>query len=250
MIGRTFKTIVFFGTNFSQFSYIKEAFTIYPVVKIFQTVNPDEIDQILHQSNVTAILINDRFYAGKLAEMNVLDLKEAGVRTYFLDDLGLLTKEEISQMSLQRVTTLQYVSRPELKTKLEMFILGKIQLGKYKDKDGKEVIAPQETVYPRPTYFSHFKRNKDFWETVVSTHEQEREIEILFNRSWTVYCIDLLKRADDIKTMENDPNFSEKYHGIVFPHVTNGTLSVIHIKKDHHDFDNVLQKALEFLSKI
>lgn len=250
ILGRVFKTVVFFGKNIPQYEYIKESFSTYPTVKVFSTTHTDEVDQILHQSNLTAILINDQTFAIKLEDLDILSLKEAGVRVYLIDDEGKLSKEEIRRLSLKRVTTLAFTSKFEIKSKLEIFMLGRIQIGKYKDKE-EPVIEPQkEIVYPRPTYFSHFKRNKDSWDTIISTHEQEHEIEVLFDRSWTIYCIELLKRAHTITEVENDPGFSKLYHGIIFPNIEKGTISIIHVKKDQKDFQEVLQRARDFLFKM
>jgi hypothetical protein len=240
-----FKSIVYFGKNFPIIDVLKSDFKTFPNVKVFSTHNPDELDQILRQSQLSAILINDVADFSKIENIDLLHKKESGIRVYCLDLNGSLTREEIIRLSGKKVTTLIKISKDDLKKKLEMFLLSKLKIfGQESEK------IPTDSSLGKPVYFTHFKSIENNWGLVVSTHEQEKNIETLFNRSWSMYCWELISRADSISELENDPDFCEAFHGIIFPHLGQKALSLIHIKKDEKNFQDLYQKALEFLTKI
>lgn len=247
-ISREFKTIVFFGSGFSQIAYIKEAFSTFPSVRVFQSNIADEIVQILSQSAVTAILIKNTFHIAELVDENVLSLKAAGVRIYYLDDGSELAREEIERFSLMKITTLSSISDFELRKKLEMFLLSKLRL----NEGSAPIKSSSDEDPPKPSYFTHFKKIDNKWGIYVSTHEQEIDVETMFEKSWTLICLELIKKADEVTEMTEDPEFSATYLSIIYPHQyadSSRALSLMHIKKDVV-FAATYQRALDFLAKI
>lgn len=250
MFGQDFKTIVFFGAGDPQYDFIKEAFSSYSIVKVFKTGNVDELDQILKQSYKTAVLLNDLLVIDKLKNLDATALKKANVRFYFLDHQKRLTRDEIDQLSYKKVSTLINEIGVELRKKLELYLMGKsIYFHVQKSETG--IGSETETVSaPKSMFFTHFKLENNVWNMAASTHEQELDIETILNRSWTVYYTELMKRAESITEIEQDPNFSEKFHAILYPHPKIKALSLIHINKHEKNFDELKSKAIEFLNKI
>ena len=245
-LSREFKTIVFYGAGISQYPFIKSEFAAYPSVRVFQTNIIDELGQILSQSSLTAILLGNLKHVSELSDGNLLSLKAAGVRFYYLNDGPKLPREEMERLSMLKITTLTALSELELRTKLEMFILTKQRLSE------KVQEKKDEDQGPKQSYFTHLKKLSGQWVIYVSTHEQEKEIEFLFGQSWTLYCMDLLAQAETYTARVEDPEFSAEYLSLIQPHEhedKSQSLSVMHIKKDA-DFALTYQRALSFLAKI
>jgi hypothetical protein len=248
MNARTFKTVVFFGPEeFSLYESIKAGFISLSTVQIFRTKFTDELDQILKQSNLTAVIVKDLESVRILAGMNLLGLREASVRIYFWDEAARLSSAEIYDLSMKNITT---VSDPsELKGKVEMYIMSKLSfekanLGKMEGTDrsaGKNV------------YFSHLKVTDGNWAIVASTHEQDPEIENRLGMSWSLYCIELLKKAKFINKIETHKLLTADYTEILYPHphLTKGrALSVVHVRRDQFNYEEVMDKAMVFLKNI
>ncbi|HXH30846.1 MAG TPA: hypothetical protein VNJ01_08540 [Bacteriovoracaceae bacterium] len=247
MIGKEFKSIIFYGADFLQEDYLKKKYSSTPVVKLFHTRNSEELEQILKQSTITTVLINDLATLNVWVEKNLKNITQKNFRTYFLDDSGVLTSDEISRMSLKKVTTLSKSSAPELKNKLDRYILSKVQV----TSTNESTIEKQELKDPPKTrFFTHFKCIEDEWTVVASTHEEERDIETLFGRSWSGYCRELFIRARDLSGFEEDPDFSQSFYSIVYSHRESHSLSVIHLRKGLQDFDILRNKAIAFLETI
>lgn len=244
-----FRSIVFFGPKTPYFKLIQEDFSSHEFIKVFWTNNTDELDQILQQSVLTAIVTSDMDSIGSLSKENVVGHKSAGVRIYFLDEMQSLSRKQMSDLSFKRITTILTVERHDLRRRLELFILGKYQLMTY-----KELKKQTESELPaKKSYFTHFRLNDEQWIAVASTHEQEKDIETFFQRSWSVYCLEVQERARHLKSFEIDANFNQDYQAIVFPHLYpdgRKALSIIHIKKNEADFDELIEKALNFLVSI
>jgi hypothetical protein len=251
ILGQEFKTVVFFGSRDPQYQYIREAFSLLSMIKVFRTDNVDELDQILRQSTKTAVLMNDLLSIDKLKNLDAGAIKKASIRFYFLDHQKRLTREEIDLLSYRRVSTLIAENGPELRKKLELYLLGKSNYFHIQTSSDNSIGSETETVSDQKSmFFTHFKHEVDGWNMVASTHEQELDIETVLNRSWTVYYTELIKRADSVTDIEQDPNFSDKFHAILFPHPHIKGLSLIHINKQEKNFHELMQKAFDFLQKI
>jgi hypothetical protein len=244
----SFRSIVFFGSKTPYFKPIQKDFANYDFIKVFKTNNIDELDQILQQSVLTAIVVNDRDSIRSLTNQNVVGHKDAGVRIYYLDVMGSLSRKEMSNLSLNRVTTIKDVEHNDLKRRLELFILGKYQLSTY-----KELKKSDDDPSSKKSYFTHFRLDDNQWVAIASTHEQEKDIETFFQRSWSVYCLEVQEQAGKLSSFIIDPDFNNDYQAIIFPHhYPDGrkALSIIHIKKDEENFEELTQKALSFLATI
>ena len=245
-MAKEFKSIVFFGTEFAQFSYIKKEFSAYPSVQVYQSGIVDEIGQILTQSTVSAIIIKNTQYINQLVSEDIFSMKKSGVRFYFLNDDPGLSRSEIERLSVMKITTLTGLSDVDLRTKLEMFILNKLRISE------KPKELTEDEASPKQSYFTYFKKLNGQWTVYVSTHEQEREIETLFEKSWTIYCMDLLGQAESFKEIQEDPDFSKDYLSIIYPHQhpdASRGVSVMHVEKDAA-FAETYMRALTFLAKI
>jgi len=245
-MSKEFKSIVFFGTEFSQYPFMKKEFAPYPSVQVYQSAIVDEIGQILTQSTLSAIIIKHTQYINQLVSEDIFSMKKAGVRFYFLNKDPQLGRAEIERLSGMKITTLTGLSDVDLRTKLEMFILSKLRIAE-KPKDAGEVEGA-----PKQSYFTYLKKLNGQWTVYVSTHEQEREIETLFEKSWTVYCTDLITQADSFNGIQEDPDFSKDYLSIIYPHQhpdESRGLSIMHVKKDAA-FAETYMRALTFLAKI
>ncbi|MBC6436108.1 hypothetical protein FM036_44865, partial [Nostoc sp. HG1] len=88
------------------------------------------------------------------------------------------------------ITTLTNLTEIDLRNKLEMFLFNKLRISPEKPKEPEP-----ETSGSKQSYFTFFKKIGGRWVIYVSTHEQEREAETLFGKSWTIYCMDLLNEA-------------------------------------------------------
>ena len=251
MILQDFKTITFFGAGDPQYDYIRDAFSSYESIKIFRSNNVDELDQILKQSSKSVVCINDILVIDKLKALNAAGLKKANVRFYFLDHQKRLTRDEINDLSYKKVTTLIAEQGPELRKKFELYLMGKSTFFVVQKASSNSVGSETEGVTaPKSMFFTHFRYENGVWNMYASTHEQELDIETVLSRSWTVYQMELLQRARDIKEIEQDPNFSDTFHAIVYPHPATKALSLIHINKNEKNFPELMTKALDFLTKI
>lgn len=250
MKGRTFfKTIVLFGKSFPQETYLRESFVQYDFIKVFRTTTSDELEQILNQSEQTAIFSNDFYNIAALTGLNVSKMKISGVRNFFIDTDGRLTKKEIEELSHKKISVLVKPKNEEIKKKLDMYFMSKVQLARYKvDEITAEFTEPEY----KKSYFTHFRETDYGWMMIASTHEQEQEIEVLFKRSWTTFYQELLERASQLKAMEVDQNFSDLYVSVIFPHFKGKerALSVLHLKKDEANYQEQYDKALKFLEQL
>jgi hypothetical protein len=246
-----FKTVVFFGGSDPQYQYISGAFASFSSLKVFITSNVDELDQILKQSYKTCVLVNDIMVFDKLKTLDAAVLKRANVRFYFLDHQKRLTRDEIDQLSYKKVSTLINEDGPELRKKLELYLMGRTTFFHVQTTSQDNVGSQTETVSShKAMFFTHFRFENNSWKMIASTHEEELDIETVLNRSWTVYYTELLSRAHTILKVEQDPDFSAKFHAILYPHPTKSSLSLIHINKTEKNFHELMTKALEFLQKI
>lgn len=251
MPGHDFKTVVFFGAGDPQYQYIREAFANYDTLKVFITGNVDELDQIVRQGTKTAVLVNDILSMDKLKALDATAIKKASIRFYFLDHEKRLTRDEIDALSYRKVSTLIKESDKDLRKRLELYLMGKSTFFHVQTASSNSVGSETETVSQhKAMFFTHFRKEGNDWKMMASTHEQELDIETVLARSWTVYYSELLSRADSITEPEEDPNFSQKYHAIVYPHVNLKGLSLIHVCKLEKNFTELLQKAFDFLHKI
>lgn len=246
---RSYKCIVLFGEEFSQREYLEDAFSNIPFVRIFQTLLPDEIEQILMQAEQTAILLNRQDEISLLQLVSQKNLKAASSKAFFLDEAGVSSEEEVEIMSRKGVSILQNESHESLKRKLSLLLLGTVELMKHEGFDPNTEIIRRSA---RKSYFSHFRFHNGQWDLVASTHEQDLEIEKRLGKSWSLYCHKLLSRAAEINSLEEDAYFSHEYFGLVYPHIKEDKryLSIVHIKKDPVTFDTLKAKALQFLRQI
>lgn len=243
-----FKTIVLFGKSFTQEAFLREAFAPIEFIKVFRTTTSDELEQILNQSEQTAILFNDKINTTALSQIEVPKLKISGARSYFIDDSGVLSRAEIEDLAERRISALAKPTPEDIKAKLDMYFMSKIQLARYKTDNSLIETAPEQ----RKSYFTYFREDDYGWHMIASTHEQERDIEMLFNRSWTAFYRSILDRASSLKSMEVDEEFSEHYISVIFPHKKEHerAISVLHIKKDEPNFQEQFAKAIKFLETL
>lgn len=251
MIGRDFKTVVFFGSGDAHYEYIKGVYASYDAIKVFVTPHVDELDQILKQSNKTAVLINDVLSIDKLKALDAGAIKRASIRFYFLDHDKRLTRDEIDKLSYKKVSTLISESGPELRKRLDLYLMGRSTFFHVQTASSNSVGSETETVSTyKPMFFTHFRFEENHWKMVASTHEQELDIETVLSRSWTVYYSELMKRADSIQEIEQDADFSTTYHSIIYPHPKMRAISLIHICKLDKNFQELVGKAFDFLQKV
>jgi hypothetical protein len=246
-----FKTIVFFGAGDPQYQFIHGAFASYDTVKVFRTGNVDELDQILKQSTKTAVLINDVLSMDKLKALDASAIKKASIRFYFLDHEKRLIRDEIDKLSYRKVSTLIGETGKELRKRLELYLMGKSTFFHVQTASSDTIGSQTEIASNHKSmFFTHFRFENGTWNMVASTHEQELDIETALSTSWTNYYTELIMRAETIKEVEQDPNFSSKYHAIVYPHPKIKALSLIHICKLEKNFNELMLKAFDFLEKI
>lgn len=241
---RSFKTIVFFGENFSVYEGVKEYFRTVDSVKTFRVQSSEELEQILKQSTLAAVVIQDENSLATVSRLQVFNNVEANLRSFYLNFDDSLSRAQIKNFSERSVTTLNRTE--DVQAKVEMYLLSKLSFGD----DPSEVNSKTNG---KRVYFAHLRERDNVWSMVASSHEKDNHIETRFGQSWTLYCMDLIEKASEVNERHTNSDFSPEYMEILFPHPATSkgrALSIMHIKKDLYNFDQVLGQAFTFLQNI
>lgn len=238
----SFKSVILFRDSPALFEAQKE-FEEIPFVKFFHTSNPDEVSQIVAQSDQSIIFL----YNPKNAKV-ISELRKKNTKIFYYDQLGIARSEVVGELSLLGISTLRPSKVEDIVSRISLLFFGK---GLFVKSEPFQAYNPGPPG-ARASYFSLFEYSGWQWRPIVSTHELDADIEFRFSQSWSLYLKETLDRAQSIKSIEESSEFSRDYHSIIYPHVLSATpkLSLIHLKKNGGGFQEARAKALAFLEKI
>lgn len=245
----SFRTIIFFGADSSGKEEMISAFSHVPFVNVFATKDREELTQILKQSEQAAVFVREIEDVGEIYDIDLETQDKLCFCTFFLDEEGLISKEQIKLFSLQRVSTLRSVPLSELVNWISFLFLGKIVPAHF---EGNRPPAVIQRNQKRKSYFSHFKFQRDRWELIASTHFQDPEIERRFGESWSHFCQGITEMAHTLTKASEDMDFSSDYSLIIYLHPgkTPSSLSIVNIRKGLGTYKEQRDQAIAFLKKL
>lgn len=240
-----FKSMVLFEASKEKTKSLSEDLKSWPQLKIFSTNLLDELEQIVHMSEQSALIFDDKIWVREALEDEIPRAKHTKIRFYFIDWDSSCDSALVERLKASSVYVIQTDDPQLVKEKLELYFFGKIGVFNRREGTGQG----SENILSK-ALFTHLLQVGPSWEVRLSSHERVPNIDSLLGENWDVLLKDLIGRAGQFQAPE-ERRLASNFYEIIYPHIKEEQkkLSIIHLKCDQNLDENLL-KIRSFLQGI
>lgn len=222
--GKTFRSIVFLGNSLKETLDVKDNISTISSVKVFQTQNVDEVQQIISMSRKTAVIIDASSFLESIGQRKIA----GNFKYYYLDWKNTKRPESIIE-------------------KIELYLFGKINIFK----QGLYVEPEVETITSQH-FFTLLEFKKEGWKPVISSHEKMENISEIIGKNWDSFLNEIIISGHQIKNMKEIFLDTTSYYEVIFPVIQNEKIQricIIHVNIKE-EVEEIIKKTKSFLASI